>query len=77
MRARRFYVDKEVERVTGLERNESEGIQASDHLNEHHVLAPPEPRDRPGTRPKLDLDVVRRQVQQIQEKLAAERRERK
>lgn len=37
------------------------------------ALPPPEPRDRPGIRPPLDLDVVRTQVRAIQDKLAAER----
>jgi len=36
-------------------------------------LAPPQPRDRAGIRPPLDLANVARQVQVIQKKLAEER----
>ncbi len=37
------------------------------------TLAPPQPRDAAGVRPPLDLNVVARQVQHIQQKLAEER----
>ena len=38
-----------------------------------NVLAPPEPPDPPGIRPKLDLENMAGQVRAIQEKLAEER----
>ena len=41
--------------------------------NNSNVLAPPQPPDQPGTRPKLDLVGVAMQIRAIQEKLAAER----
>jgi hypothetical protein len=36
-------------------------------------LPPAEPRDRPGTRPALDIDLVINQVRSIQTNLALER----
>ncbi|MGB9407104.1 MAG: hypothetical protein WCA89_06170 [Terracidiphilus sp.] len=44
---------------------------SSNSIND--ALAPPQPRDAAGVRPPLDLNAVARQVQHIQQKLAAER----
>jgi hypothetical protein len=40
------------------------------------ILPPPQPPDRPGTRPALNLPRMAKQVRWIQEKLARERAER-
>jgi hypothetical protein len=46
-----------------------------DNEGEHTILAPPEPKDKPGTRPATNWPRVVDQVGHIQRKLAGERAE--